>query len=79
MDTILSHLNSLNSRKATSGKDQFILNYEGFEPVFKRTLLVPTTDNADICIGYNENAILSHSAHDEVLTILLQESQIFML
>lgn len=66
MATILSHLNSLNNRKAASGKDQFILNYEGFEPVFKRTLLVPTTNNTDLCIGYNESAILSRSAHDFV-------------
>jgi len=62
--TILSHLNSLNSRQATKGKDQFILNYEGFDSVFRRSLIIPTLSNSDICIGYNEKAALSMSAQD---------------
>ena len=41
-------------------------HYEGFEPVFKRTLLVPTSDNTDLCIGYNENAILSRNREQAV-------------
>ena len=64
MLTILGHLNSLNSRKATVGKDQFISNYGGFISVFKRTLVVPTTDDSDICIGYSEGKALSLSACD---------------
>lgn len=64
MPVILGHLNSLNGRKPAAGKDQFILNYEGFDTVFRRSLLVPTPDNTDICIGYSEKKILSMPAHE---------------
>lgn len=64
MSTILGHLNSLNSRQAITGNDQFIQNYEEFESVFRRSLIVPTTADSDVCIGYKERTALSMTAQN---------------
>lgn len=64
MSTVLAHLNSLNSRNSPSSKDPFLQNYEGFASVFRRSLIVPTANENDICIGYNEKSIASMNAQD---------------
>ena len=64
MSTILGHLNSLNSRQAKTGRDQFIQNYEGFNETFRRSLMIPAEHGSDICIGYPEKRALSLSAQE---------------
>ena len=64
MATVLKHLNSLNGRNPSLSKDQFLLNYEGFNSIFRRPLIVPTEDDADICVSYSMKTVLSKSAHD---------------
>ena len=62
MPTILGHLNELNNHKATTAKDIYISNYEGFDSIFRRSLIIPVMGNKDICIGYTEETILSNTA-----------------
>ena len=64
MSTILRHLNELNNHKATTKKDIYISNYEGFDSIFRRSLRIPAIENKDICIGYNEKKILSYTASE---------------
>lgn len=64
MPTILDHLNSLNGRQAATGKDQFLINYEGFDSVFRRALIVPSAKYSDICVGYNEKKALAMTPID---------------
>ncbi|MEA4895652.1 MAG: SIR2 family protein [Oscillospiraceae bacterium] len=64
MSTILSHLNSLNGRQASTSKDQFLLNYEGFDSVFRRVLKIPAVGDSDICVGYSEKSVLSMNAQE---------------
>ena len=58
MDTILSHLNRLNTHVKNIGRDSFLPQYEGFEKVYRRTLSVPTKEQRDICISYNASVAL---------------------
>ena len=53
MNRVLAHLNSLNSKMVYAGKDSFIPNYEGFERVFHRPLVVPSVQNSELCKGYD--------------------------
>lgn len=64
MSTILGHLNKLNRSQTVLGKDSFILNYEGFDSIFRRSLIIPTKDNSNICVGYSESKALSMTAYD---------------
>ena len=58
MNTILEHLNRLNTTVANVGKDKFLPHYEGFEKVYHRALLVPAKSQTNICIGYSKSAAL---------------------
>ncbi len=58
MQEIISHLNRLNMGHPTSGKDQAIINYEGFLQCFRRPLIIPTSETPNICIGYKGSTIL---------------------
>ena len=49
---------------ATTGKDTFIPNYEGFEKIFRRSLIVPSAQNREICIGYDGNQMASCSPQE---------------
>ncbi len=64
MAIVLGHLNSLNSRSVSTSKDHFLLNYEGFDSIFRKALKVPTVNDTNICIGYNEKTVLALSAQD---------------
>lgn len=50
---VLSHLNSLNNTSSSKGKDAFLVNYEGFERIYHRSLLVPSEQDKERCISYN--------------------------
>lgn len=50
---LLSHLNSLNVTSSSKGKDAFLVNYEGFERVYHRSLSVPTEQDKNRCVGYD--------------------------
>lgn len=58
MDTILAHLNKLNSTIPNNGKDKYLPHYEGFERVYHRPLFVPTKGQTNICVGYDRSAAL---------------------
>lgn len=58
MDTILAHLNRLNTTVSNYGKDKFLPHYEGFEKVYRRPLLVPSKQQTNICIGYDKDRAL---------------------
>lgn len=64
MPIILGHLNELNNHKATTAKDIYISNYEGFDSIFRRSLIIPVISNKDICIGYTEKTMLSNTASE---------------
>lgn len=62
MRKVLSHLNSLNNTSSSKGKDAFLVNYEGFERVYRRSLAVPTEQEKERCIGYNGHNMAQKSA-----------------
>ena len=57
MSKILIHLNKLNTVVPNRGKDNFLPHYEGFEKVYRRSLVVPSEQQKDICISYDGNRI----------------------
>ncbi len=69
MTRILTHLSKLNTVIPRSSKDLFLPNYEGFEKIYKRPLLIPSVEQKDICIGYNGKNI-SQNAPIDFLTFL---------
>jgi len=50
----------LNTTTANTGKDIYLPNYEGFERIYHRALLVPSENNK-ICIGYDREEQLKNS------------------
>ena len=64
MRKVLSHLNSLNNTSSSKGKDTFLVNYEGFERIYHRSLSVPTEQETERCIGYNGHITANKTAVD---------------
>ena len=64
MDSILAHLNKLNSAIPNTGKDRYIPNYEGFEKIYRRNLFIPTKLQKDLYIGYDGHKISRMSPSD---------------
>lgn len=56
LNSVLTHLNKLNSRLSPSEKD-FLTNYEGFANIYKRSLVIPTQDNKNLIVSYNAESI----------------------
>lgn len=52
VEKILSHLNNLNCKIQNNGKDTFLPNYEGFNEIYRRPILVPTKDQKNLCVTY---------------------------
>ena len=61
MDATLAHLNRLNTAVQNVGRDKFLPHYEGFEKVYRRSLLVPTKEQTDFCTSYSRNAALKQT------------------
>lgn len=61
MTKILDHLGSLNTVQANTGKDDYLPNYEGFEKVYKRALLVPRQPDKCLCIGYDGRDVATYT------------------
>ena len=66
MRAILGHLNKLNSSIDSTGKDAFIPNYEGFEHIYHRALIVPSVEQKNICIGYDSKKVSSYTPKEFV-------------
>lgn len=52
VEKILSHLNNLNCKIPSNGKDSFLPNYEGFNEIYRRSILVPTKSQKNLCVTY---------------------------
>lgn len=64
MGKILTHLNKLNSTVSNVGNDKFLPHYEGFEKVYRRSIMVPSEQQKDLCVGYNRDKVLRMSPND---------------
>lgn len=78
MGKILAHLNRLNTKVPNKGKDLFLPHYEGFEEVYRRSLLVPSDQQTDICNGYDGHRV-SKMKPDEFLSFMKRGIDTFSL
>ncbi len=58
---ILSHLNNLNCKIPSNGKDSFLPNYEGFNEIYRSPILVPTEDQKNLCVTYPYNTAYNYT------------------
>lgn len=65
IDMVLNHLNALNTRHQSDGKDAFLQNYEGFTNIYKSALMVPTQNSTNI-VSYEQDKVFSYSAKEFV-------------
>ncbi len=66
IDTLLLHLNLLNSKEKNNGKDSFLPHYEGFFEVYKRSLQIPIKSDVNLCAIYSQDVAYKLSAKDFV-------------
>ena len=64
IDQILTHLHSLNQVHTPDGYDKYLINYEGFEKVYRKALIIPDKTNKDLCKTYKKSAFGKKSAND---------------
>lgn len=66
VDTLLLHLNLMNSKVQNNSKDKFLPDYEGFSDIYKRALMVPIKSDTNFCVQYNQDDVLKLTAKDFV-------------
>ena len=64
IDKILTHLHGLNQTQTPNGNDKYLINYEGFEKVYRKALIVPDKSNKDLCKTYKKTAFNNKTAKD---------------
>ena len=75
LNSVLTHLNKLNSRLSPSEKD-FLTNYEGFANIYKRSLVIPTQDNNNLIISYDAEHIKNYNT-DQFLKFIKNQIDLF--
>ena len=61
VDKILGHLNNLSCKIQNNSKDSFLPNYEGFNEIYRRPLLVPTKDQKNLCVIYSYSTVYNYT------------------
>ena len=61
VDKILGHLNNLSCKIQNNSKDSFLPNYEGFNEIYRRPLLVPTKDQKNLCVTYSYSTVYNYT------------------
>ena len=56
LSKIIKHLKKLNNSFKTNGKDKFLQDYDGFEKIYRRKLLIPSDEDPVLCITYPTKA-----------------------
>lgn len=56
LNKIIGHLNKLNNSSKSNGKDKFLPDYAGFEKIYQRPLLIPSSADPNLCITYPTKA-----------------------
>ena len=64
IDKILTHLHGLNQTQTPNGNDKYLINYEGFEKIYRKALIVPDKGNNDLCKTYKKSVFNNKSAKD---------------
>lgn len=56
LNKIIGHLNKLNNSSKSNGKDKFLPDFAGFEKIYQRPLLIPSSADPNLCITYPTKA-----------------------
>ena len=64
IDQILTHLHNLNQVHTPDGYDKYLINFEGFEKVYRKALIIPDKTNTYLCKTYKKSAFDKKSAKD---------------